>query len=52
LFAVFDGHSGDKAAVFCEKNMAKKLLQRASSLERGDSCAAIKEGKVMYQTKK
>ena len=27
-FAVFDGHSGDKAAEFCSQNMVKKLLAK------------------------
>jgi serine/threonine protein phosphatase PrpC len=26
LFAVFDGHSGDKAAEFCQKNMSRILI--------------------------
>ena len=28
VFAVFDGHSGDKTAKFCKKNLVKELLPR------------------------
>jgi serine/threonine protein phosphatase PrpC len=45
LFSVFDGHSGDKAASFCETNFPKQLLLNATALERGDTCHTIKEGK-------
>ena len=45
LFAVFDGHAGEKAADFCQQNFTQKLIQRAEALERGDTCKTIKEGK-------
>lgn len=43
-FAVFDGHSGDRAAQFCSENLSKKLLKNPF-LEK-DTCQAVREGKI------
>lgn len=45
LFAVFDGHSGDRAADFCESNFLQALIKCANDLERGDTSKTIKQGK-------
>lgn len=45
LFAVFDGHSGDRAADFCEKNISQMIIRNANQIERGDTLQAIKQGK-------
>lgn len=46
LFAVFDGHAGDKAADYCQSNFNERLVQKAEALERGDTCQTIKDGKL------
>ncbi len=41
---VLDGHSGDKAADYCKKNVGR-MLSKQTSLER-DSCNAVREGNI------
>lgn len=45
MFAVFDGHSGDRAAEFCQKNFTQMLQSKAEALEKGDTCQTLKDGK-------
>jgi serine/threonine protein phosphatase PrpC len=47
LFAVFDGHAGDKAADYCQQHFNERLVQKAEALERGDTCQTIKDGKCL-----
>lgn len=52
MFAVLDGHSGDRAAEFCKKHIREALIKKAALLEEGaDTCQHIKEGKFLCLTK-